>query len=80
MHGSREGQGSCSSCRKIRQERQGAPFFQVAIELVSPNVIKIYRDVAAAVDAVLQGRSPDSELRYRSADSRIFRVQADVSA
>ena len=72
MHGREALRGQSG---KIRQERQGVPFFQVALELVSSNVIKIYRAVAAAVDAVLEGRSPAYELCYRSADGRVFSMQ-----
>lgn len=48
---------------KTRQERRTTPAFQVVVELLSPTQWRIHLDVAASVDAVLDGRVPPTQLR-----------------
>lgn len=40
--------------------------FDIAIEVVQRNVFRVYKDVASAVDTLLSGGVPDSELRWPS--------------
>jgi stage III sporulation protein SpoIIIAA len=48
---------------KTRQERRTTPAFQMVVELLSPTQWRIHLDAAASVDAVLDGRVPETQLR-----------------
>mmetsp|Transcript_16526 Transcript_16526/g.49499 ORF Transcript_16526/g.49499 Transcript_16526/m.49499 type:complete len:483 (+) Transcript_16526:1-1449(+) len=51
--------------RKVKAhiERTGEPVFDIAVEIHTRNQFRVYKDVAAAVDSILRGEQPTSELR-----------------
>ncbi len=57
-------------------ERQGPPTFGVAVEMLAIGRWRVHLDVAAAVDALLAGRTPPAQLRYCAADGSV-RVEED---
>lgn len=44
--------------RKTKQERCECPTFSMLVEVVGHNEYAVHKDVAASVDAILQGRKP----------------------
>lgn len=56
---------------KTRTERAGPPAFTTIVEMVTPAALRIYNQAGQAVDALLRGEAPCSELRTRCQDGRI---------
>ena len=52
-------------------ERKAPPTFEVVVEIQDWDRLAVRHDVAAAVDAILRGRSLPAEIRYRDADGEI---------
>ncbi len=52
-------------------ERKAPPTFDVVIEIQDRHRLAVHHNVAAAVDAILRGRSLKPEIRYRDAEGRI---------
>jgi len=52
-------------------ERKAPPTFDVVIEIKDWTHLAVRHDVAAAVDAILRGRSLPAELRYRDEEGKI---------
>jgi stage III sporulation protein SpoIIIAA len=57
-------------------ERQGPPTFNVAVEMLAIGRWRVHLDVAAAVDALLAGNTPVTQLRYCGPDGAVM-VQED---
>lgn len=57
---------------KTRTERAGTPTFSAVIEMLAPAQLRIYDDTAKAVDALLRGETPASQLRTRCQDGRLL--------
>ncbi|MBC7250427.1 MAG: AAA family ATPase [Anaerolineae bacterium] len=52
-------------------ERKAPPTFDVVVEIQSWQRVAVHHDVAAAVDAILRGRSRPAEIRYRDASGEV---------
>ena len=57
--------------QKTVLERKAPPTFDILVEIQSWDRVLVYPDVAAAVDSILRGEDPLSELRARDADGGI---------
>jgi stage III sporulation protein SpoIIIAA len=57
-------------------ERKAPPTFDVVVEIQDWNHLAVHHDVAAAVDAILRGRSRPAELRYRDEEGEIRKEKA----
>lgn len=57
--------------QKTVLERKAPPTFDILVEIQNWDQVAVYRDVAAAVDAVLRNEEPQPELRYRDADGTV---------
>lgn len=57
--------------QKTVLERKAPPTFNILVEIQSWDEVAVYRDVAAAVDAILRGDEPVAEIRRRDADGQI---------
>ncbi len=57
--------------QKTVLERKAPPTFDVLVEINSIDDMTIYRDVAAAVDALLRGDEPQPEHRWKDADGTV---------
>ncbi len=57
--------------QKTVLERRASPTFDVLIEIKDRNRMVIHHDVAAAVDALLRGRTLTPEVRYRDENGEI---------
>jgi stage III sporulation protein SpoIIIAA len=57
--------------QKTVLERKAPPTFDILVEIQSYNRVTVYEDVASAVDELLRGGAPDSELRNRDDDGQI---------
>lgn len=55
------------STQKTVLERKAPPTFDILVEIQNWDRVAVYRDVAAAVDAILRNEEPQPELRYRDA-------------
>jgi hypothetical protein len=56
---------------KTRTERAGAPAFSAVVEVLSYDEWRIHTSTAAAVDALLAGGRPPTQLRRFDADGRM---------
>jgi stage III sporulation protein SpoIIIAA/predicted RNA-binding protein Jag len=65
--------------QKTVLERKAPPTFDVLIELQSKDRLAIHSDVAEAVDQMLRGYLPKTEVRERSAGGEVTITQADKS-
>jgi len=52
-------------------ERKAPPTFDVVVEIQSWQRLAVHHDVAAAVDAILRGRSRPAEIRYRDESGEV---------
>jgi stage III sporulation protein SpoIIIAA len=52
-------------------ERQAPPTFDVVVEIQDRQRLAVHHDVAAAVDAILRGRSLPAEIRYRDEQGEV---------
>jgi len=52
-------------------ERQAPPTFDVVVEIQDRQRLAVHHDVAAAVDAMLRGRSLPAEIRYRNEQGEV---------
>jgi len=59
--------------QKTVLERKSPPTFDVLVEQEERHLVGIHHNVAAAVDAVLRGESPEREMRERQPDGSIRR-------
>lgn len=60
-------------CRtKTRTERKGAPTFTALVEVLSWNKWRLHLNVAASVDAMLEGKVPYTQLRWVEEDGRMM--------
>ncbi len=57
--------------QKTVLERKAPPTFDILVEIQNWDRVAVYRDVAAAVDAILRNEEPQPELRYRDADGAV---------
>ncbi|MFQ5858186.1 MAG: R3H domain-containing nucleic acid-binding protein [Anaerolineae bacterium] len=57
-------------------ERKQPPTFDVVIEIQDWDRLAVHHDVAAAVDAILRGRSRPAELRYRDETGKVQTEEA----
>jgi hypothetical protein len=53
-------------------ERQGPPTFTVAVEMLAIGRWRVHLDVASAVDALLSGRAPPTQLRRCAKDGTVI--------
>jgi len=70
----RRGRGS-----KSVLERQAPPTFSVAVEMLSIGVWRVHTDVASAVDSLLQGAEPATQLRRLGRNAQIL-VEEELTA
>ncbi len=61
-------------------ERKAPPTFDVVVEIQDRQRLAVHHDVAAAVDAILRGRSRPAEIRYRDEQGQIQIEQATLPA
>jgi len=66
--------------QKTVLERKAPPTFDVLIEIQNKDLLVIHKDVAEAVDQMLRGFIPPTELRQRGAEGRVSIVQSEVEA
>jgi stage III sporulation protein SpoIIIAA len=59
-------------------ERQAPPTFDVVVEIQDRQRLAVHHDVAAAVDAILRGRSLPAEIRYRDERGEIQIEEATI--
>jgi stage III sporulation protein SpoIIIAA len=64
--------------QKTVLERRAPPTFDMVIEIQDRQRLAIHHDVAAAVDAILRGRSLPAEIRYRDEQGKIQVEEATV--
>jgi hypothetical protein len=57
--------------QKTVLERKAPPTFDVLVEINKIDDMTVYRDVAAAVDALLRGDEPQPEHRWKDPDGRV---------
>ncbi len=57
--------------QKTVLERKAPPTFDVLVEINKIDDMTVYRDVAAAVDALLRGDEPQPEHRWKDADGQV---------
>jgi len=62
--------------QKTVLERKAPPTFDVLVEQEARNLVGIHKDVAAAVDDLLRGESPQREIRERQKDGSMRRWTA----
>src|SRR3712207_2308977 len=62
--------------QKTVLERKAPPTFDVLVEINKIDDMTVYRDVAAAVDALLRGDEPQSEHRAKDLDGQVRIEQA----
>lgn len=60
-------------------ERKAPPTFDVVVEIQDRQRLAVHHDVAAAVDAILRGRSLPAEIRYRDEQGEIQIEEAEFS-
>jgi stage III sporulation protein SpoIIIAA len=65
--------------QKTVLERKAPPTFSVVIEIKDRQHLAVHHDVAAAVDAMLRGRSHPPEIRYRDESGQV-QIEAPVVA
>lgn len=65
--------------QKTVLERTGPPTFDVLVELVNRDEVRVYPQVAAAVDATLRGATPACEERRRDATGAVTRTQVQLA-
>src|ERR671933_699788 len=61
--------------QKTVLERQAPPTFDVLVEINKIDDMTVYRDVAAAVDALLRGDEPQPEHRWKDPDGQVQHEQ-----
>jgi hypothetical protein len=62
-------------------ERQGPPTFNICVEMLAIGRWRVHLDVATAVDALLAGREPQTELRCCARDGSVtIAAEGDASA
>jgi len=61
--------------QKTVLERKAPPTFEVVIEILEVEKLAVHHDVAAAVDQILRGTSPKSEIRLQTSDGTIEVIQ-----
>lgn len=61
--------------QKTVLERKAPPTFEVVIEILEVEKLAVHHDVAAAVDQILRGTSPRSEIRHQTSDGTIEVIQ-----
>src|SRR5499433_1393100 len=66
--------------QKTVLERKAPPTFDVLIEIQNKDLLVIHRDVAEAVDQMLRGFIPPTEIRQRGAEGRVSIVQPEVES
>jgi hypothetical protein len=67
--------------QKTVLERKAPPTFDVLVEINRIDDMTVYRDVAAAVDALLRGDEPQPEHRWKDADGQVhIEQQREVAA
>src|SRR5215813_3565207 len=66
--------------QKTVLERKAPPTFDVLIEIQNKDLLVIHKDVAEAVDQMLRGFIPPTEIRQRGAEGRVSIVQSEVEA
>ncbi|MEA4909502.1 MAG: AAA family ATPase [Chloroflexi bacterium] len=66
--------------QKTVLERRAPPTFDVLIEIKERDYLVIHPDVAAAVDTMLRGYSPQTEVRYRNSDDEVVVEKATAPA
>jgi stage III sporulation protein SpoIIIAA/predicted RNA-binding protein Jag len=66
--------------QKTVLERKAPPTFDVLIEIQNKDLLVIHKDVAGAVDQMLRGFIPPTEIRQRGAEGRVSIVQSEVEA
>lgn len=64
----------CRSKKTISM-RRGAPVFQCLVEILSYDTLRLHLNVAASVDAILEGRHPSTQLRRSQNESFIVRFE-----
>lgn len=60
--------------QKAILERKAPPTFDILVEIRERDTLAVYRDIAEAVDLILQGRQPAVEVRRRLEDGQ-FEIQ-----
>lgn len=63
--------------QKAILERKAPPTFDVLVEIRERDTLAVYHDVAKAVDFLLQGRTPQPEIRLRKEDGQVEIVPAE---
>lgn len=57
--------------QKTVLERRAPPTFDVLVEIQDRQRLKVHHSVAASVDSLLRGRSPEAEIRFRDGTGQI---------
>jgi stage III sporulation protein SpoIIIAA len=57
--------------QKTVLERRAPPTFDVLVEIQDRQRLNVQHSVAASVDALLRGRAPEAEVRFRDADGEV---------
>jgi stage III sporulation protein SpoIIIAA len=57
--------------QKTVLERRAPPTFDVLVEIQDRQRLKVHDSVSASVDALLRGRAPDAEVRYRDDSGQV---------
>jgi stage III sporulation protein SpoIIIAA len=65
--------------QKTVLERKAPPTFDIVIEIKDWQQLAVHRDVAAAVDALLRGRSHPAEIRYRDESGAVQIEQPTIA-
>jgi DNA polymerase III delta prime subunit len=58
--------------RKTKTERRGAPTFTTIIEVLGYDAYRVHMNTAESVDALLNGRQPQTQLRWKTQDGRFM--------
>lgn len=58
--------------RKTKTERRGAPTFTTIIEVLGYDAYRVHMNTAESVDALLNGRQPETQLRWKAQDGRLM--------
>ncbi len=64
--------------QKTVLERRAPPTFDVLVEIQDRQRLKVHHSVAGSVDALLRGRLPEAELRFRDGEGQV-RIESPVA-
>jgi stage III sporulation protein SpoIIIAA len=65
--------------QKTVLERRAPPTFDVLVEIQDRQQLKVHHSVASSVDALLRGRAPEAEVRFRDGAGQVH-IESPMSA